>query len=118
MITPRLERTIAIYLKRRFPGMTASWLTILAMGFDPKLIRLIARKAKILCLNVQANSANYGFNIVTKYPRADIATTDIHEIRLANHERYSDVLKLAKKIAQNLHTKTLIVTRVPHGSTG
>lgn len=119
LITPKLETTIAAYLKREIPKYDCVMVNDFGHGFlTPKLIRLIARKAKILCLNVQANSANYGFNIVTKYPRADIVTTDIHEIRLATHDRYSDVLKLAKKIAQHLHTKTLIVTRGPHGATG
>ncbi len=72
----------------------------------------------MLAINVQANSANYGFNIITKYPRADIATTDIHEIRLATHDRYGDILALAKKVARHLHTKTLVITRGPYGSTG
>ena len=119
LITLKLETTIAAYLKREIPKYDCVMVNDFGHGFlTPKLIRLIARKANILCLNVQANSANYGFNIVTKYPRADIVTTDIHEIRLATHDRYGDILKLAKKIAQHLHTKTLIVTRGPYGSTG
>lgn len=119
MITPRIEKTIADYLKREIAKYDLVMVNDFGHGFlSPKLIRLIARKAKTLALNVQANSANYGFNIVTKYPRADIVTTDIHEIRLATHDRYGDVLKLAKVIARHLHTQTLVVTRGPHGSTG
>lgn len=119
MITPRLEKTVAAYLARELPKHDAVLVNDFGHGFlTPKLIRLIVRKAKTLCLNVQANSANYGFNIITKYPRADIATTDIHEIRLATHDRYGEIMSLAKKIARHMHTKTLIVTRGPYGSTG
>lgn len=118
-IAPSLEKTIADYLKREIPKYDLVMVNDFGHGFlTPKLIRLIARKASMLALNVQANSANYGFNIVTKYPRADIVTTDIHEIRLATHDRYGDILKLAKSIARHLHTQTLIVTRGPHGATG
>ncbi|MEK7544047.1 MAG: PfkB family carbohydrate kinase [Patescibacteria group bacterium] len=119
MITPQLEKTIAVYLTRELPKYDCVMVNDFGHGFlTSKLIRLIARKSKILALNVQANSANYGFNIVTKYPRADIVTTDIHEIRLATHDRYSDILKLARSIARHLHTQTLVVTRGPHGATG
>ncbi len=119
MIAPGLEKTVASYLARELPRYDAVLVNDFGHGFlTAKLIRLICRKAKILCLNVQANSANYGFNIVTKYPRADIVTTDIHEIRLATHDRYGDILALAKKVARHLHTRTLVVTRGPYGSTG
>lgn len=118
-IAPILEKTIAAYLKREIPKYDLVMVNDFGHGFlTPKLIRLIARNAKLLALNVQANSANYGFNIVTKYPRADIATTDIHEIRLATHDRYSDVLKLSKAVARHLHTDTLIITRGAEGATG
>lgn len=119
MITPSLEKTVASYLSREAPKYDAVFVNDFGHGFlTPKLIHLIVRKAKLLCLNVQANSANYGFNIVTKYPKADFVTTDIHEIRLATHDRYGDILALAKKIARHMRTKTLVVTRGPYGSTG
>lgn len=119
MITAELEKNVAAYLAREITKYDCVMVNDFGHGFlTAKLIRLISRKAKLLCLNVQANSANYGFNIITKYPRADIATTDIHEIRLATHDRYDDILMLAKKIARHLHTKTLVVTRGPYGSTG
>ncbi len=119
LIGQPLEKTIAAYFKKEIPKYDLVMVNDFGHGFfTPKLIRLIARKAKLLALNVQANSANYGFNIVTKYPRADIVTTDIHEIRLATHDRYSDVLKLAKVVARHLRTQTLIVTRGAQGSTG
>ncbi|MBI5620886.1 hypothetical protein HY949_03845 [Candidatus Gottesmanbacteria bacterium] len=118
-IASALEKSIAHYLKREIPKNDLVMVNDFGHGFlTSKLIRLIARKAKRLAINVQANSANYGFNIVTKYPRADIATTDIHEVRLATHDRYSDVGKLAKTVARHLHAHQLIVTRGAQGVTG
>ena len=78
---------------------------------SPKIIRLICKKAKYVALNVQANSANYGFNIVTKYPRADFVCMDEQELRLATHDKYSNLLKLVKRIAKKLNCNELIVTR-------
>lgn len=119
MIPATLEKTITRYLSREIPKYDCVLVNDFGHGFlTHKIIRLIVRKSNTLCLNVQANSANYGFNIVTKYPRADFVTTDIHEIRLASHDRYGEILTLAKKIARHMHTRTLVVTRGPYGSTG
>lgn len=118
MIDTGLEKTIAAYLKREIPKYDMVLVNDFGHGFLTKnIIHLICRKSPILAINVQANSANYGFNVITKYPRTDFATVDIHEIRLATHDRYSDILQLAKKIFRVLKCKTLIVTRGLHGST-
>ena len=37
----------------------------------PKIVRIISKKANFLAVNVQTNSANIGFNVITKFPRAD-----------------------------------------------
>jgi rfaE bifunctional protein nucleotidyltransferase chain/domain len=40
-------------------------------------------KSKFLAVNAQSNSANMGFNLITKYPRADIVCIDRPEAQLA-----------------------------------
>jgi len=68
-------------------------------GFLTKKIRdLICAKAKYLALNVQTNSANIGFNLVTKYRRANCVCIDELELRYATHERFSDLRAHTKKI--------------------
>ncbi len=47
------------------------------------LIERLTREAKFLCVNAQTNSQNYGFNLITKYPRADYVVIDELEARLA-----------------------------------
>lgn len=81
-----------------------------------RIIRLVCKKSKYLTLNVQANSANYGFNVITKYPRAEFVCIDEHELRLATHDRHSDIVKLAKRIGKKMRCLELIVTRGWEGS--
>lgn len=83
-----------------------------------KLIRLVCSKAKFLALNVQSNSANFGFNVITKYPRADYVCIDEQEIRLATHDKYGDIYNLIKKIYKKMGCQTILVTKGPHGSIG
>lgn len=81
-----------------------------------KLIKLICSKAKYLALNVQTNSANTGFNLVTKYPHANCICVDKMELRLATHDRISDLRELSKRVYDQLKCEHIIVTRGPHGS--
>lgn len=48
-----------------------------------------AQQAGWLGLTVQSNSLNWGFNVVTKWPRADYLVCDLAEAQLALHERVS-----------------------------
>jgi len=81
-----------------------------------KIINLLCRKAKTLALNVQTNSANIGFNLVTKYPRASYVCVDEMELRFATHDKLSDLRTLARKVYGELKCKNIIATRGPHGS--
>ena len=49
---------------------------------DEKSIRMVEEKAKLLALNCQTNSSNFGLNPITKYKRADIFVVDDREVRL------------------------------------
>lgn len=117
VINEKVEAKIVAYLKKEIPLFDAVMINDYGQGlFTPKIIRLIARKARFLGLNVQANSANFGFNIVTKYPSADFICLDEQELRLATHDKFSDIAKLAKRIAHKLNCQELVVTRGPFGS--
>jgi rfaE bifunctional protein kinase chain/domain/rfaE bifunctional protein nucleotidyltransferase chain/domain len=81
-----------------------------------RLVKLLVSKAKYLALNVQANSANYGYNIVTKYPHADFVCIDEQEIRLATHDKNSPLEKLLKIVFRRMKCSFMIVTRGANGS--
>jgi len=53
----------------------------------PSLIDELCHRARYLAVNVQTNSGNYGFNLATKYPRADYLCVDEAEARLATQNR-------------------------------
>jgi len=81
-----------------------------------RIIDLICSKAKYLALNVQTNSANIGFNLVTKYPRANCVCVDEMELRFATHDKFAELRTHAKKIYQQLGCENIITTRGPYGS--
>jgi len=62
-----------------------------------KIIRFLAGQPNYLAVNVQTNSANVGFNLVTKYPRADCVCVDEAEMRFATHDRHGDLKNHAKE---------------------
>ncbi len=82
----------------------------------PRIIKLIASQAKYLAINVQTNSANIGFNLVTKYPYADCVCIDEMELRFAAHDKLSDLRTLAKDIHSRLKCRQIIITRGSFGS--
>jgi rfaE bifunctional protein kinase chain/domain len=81
-----------------------------------RLIKFISKNAKYLTLNVQTNSANIGFNLVTKYPYADCVCIDEMELRFATHDKFSDLRTNIKKVYETLGCKYIITTRGSSGS--
>ena len=64
----------------------------------PAAVDALSREARFLAINAQSNSANQGFNLVTKYPRADYVCIDAPEARLAVHDKYSDLEHVAAEL--------------------
>ena len=84
-------------------------------GFvTPELISHLCGKARFLAVNAQTNSANHGFNLITKYPHADYVVIDELEARLAAHDRDSRI----ELVVDKLGFQKMIVTMGPNGSLG
>lgn len=81
-----------------------------------KMINLVCSKAKYLALNVQTNSANIGFNLVTKYPRANCVCIDEMELRFAMHDKFGDLRTHSKAIYEKLGCEHIVATRGANGS--
>jgi len=64
----------------------------------PAVVQVLAAESKFLAVNTQTNSANTGFNLITKYPRADYVCIDGPEARLAVADKHSDVSTIAGKL--------------------
>lgn len=74
-------------------------------------------KAKFLAVNAQTNSANMGFNLITKYPCADYIVIDEPEARLAAADRDSSIQDVILKLATDRCNK-FVVTRGSKGAVG
>lgn len=100
----RLEREIANY--------DLVVLTDFGHGLiDQEAMEIIQNKAKVLAVNCQTNSSNFGTNIITKYRRADAFTVDTRELQLAmanSHEPESVLLRgLTTKMGAEVGWATL-----------
>ena len=79
-----------------------------------EMIETLTRRAKFLAVNTQTNSANHGFNLITKYPRADYVVLDELEARLAAHERDAPI----ERVIERLGYERIIVTLGARGCIG
>lgn len=82
----------------------------------PEMIAELSKKT-FLAVNAQTNSANIGFNLITKYPRADYIVIDEPEARLAAADRDGHIDDVIHKLAHGRCDK-FVVTLGKHGAYG
>lgn len=80
----------------------------------PKLIERVCREARFLAVNAQTNSSNFGFNLITKYPRADYVVIDDIEARLAAQDNVSPIEDVIIKLSY----RKIVVTLGSSGAIG
>ena len=79
-------------------------------------VQLLTEKAKFLAVNTQSNSANMGYNLIHKYPRADYVCIDAPEARLAVTDKISPIEEIiAARLPDKIACKNFIVTHGRHG---
>lgn len=79
-------------------------------------IRVLEEKAKFLAINAQSNSANHGFNLITKYSRADYICIDEPEARLAMTDKDNGVEHVIReRLVPETGCDRIIVTRGEFG---
>jgi len=84
--------------------------------FDKNIIEMLRKKTKFLAVNTQTNSANFGFNLVTKYPSPDYVCIDEPEARLAVHQKDGDISEIIEQIFKMINVKKMVITRGHLGS--
>lgn len=80
-------------------------------------IAALASRSKFLAVNAQLNSVNYGYHVITRYPRADYVCIDEEETRMAFRDRLTPIPALLPRLAEALSAKAVTCTRGHHGST-
>ena len=83
---------------------------------DRESIDALSTHAKFLCVNTQTNSANHGYNMVTRYSKADFICIDAPEAQLASQDRFSSIEDvLTNSLSKRIDCQRFIIT---HGKMG
>ncbi|MFH1876313.1 MAG: PfkB family carbohydrate kinase [Candidatus Omnitrophota bacterium] len=117
MMPAVIEKKICTYLEAHLKDFDMVLVADFGHGMiTPRMVKLLTQKAKFLSVNVQTNSANLGFNLITKFPRADYICIDEPELRLACHDRVGKLEGLITGISSKLSCERIIITRGHRGS--
>lgn len=86
-------------------------------AIDANLAKKYSNMQTFTAISAQSNSANMGFNLITKYPRADYIVIDEPEARLAAHDRDGHIEDVIHKLAYG-RCERFVVTHGKHGAYG
>jgi rfaE bifunctional protein nucleotidyltransferase chain/domain len=108
----RVAHRVEEYLAEALPRYDVVIVADYGHGFlNRDLIRLLASESRFLAVNVQTNSANLGYNLISKYPRADYVCIDEPEVRLAAHDRRSNLEEIIGRLSKDLSSPRVAITR-------
>jgi len=82
---------------------------------ESKTLNSIAKLSKFLCVNVQANAGNRGFNSFDKYPRFDFFTANSGELQIQSRNAFPEYEKLMRKIMHDKGACRSILTQGERG---
>ncbi|MBF0560635.1 MAG: adenylyltransferase/cytidyltransferase family protein [Alphaproteobacteria bacterium] len=112
-----IQAEVDAYLADRLP--TADVVIVADFGHGAiaeSTVPILCSRSPFLALNAQTNSANHGYNLITKYPRADYVCIDAPEARLAMSDRRRALDVLIKDgLLKKIDCQRLMVT---HGKNG
>ncbi|MDD5069500.1 MAG: PfkB family carbohydrate kinase [Candidatus Omnitrophica bacterium] len=112
VLDKKLEAKIVDYLKEELKKYDVVIASDFGHGLITKrIVDVLSKHAKFLAVNTQTNSANRGFNLITKYPRADYISIDEPEIQLAMHDRFSGLETLIGELRKKIACQKITVTR-------
>lgn len=112
-----VSENLSQYLSETLPTQDVVVVADYGHGFlDSESRKLLCSKSRFLALNVQTNSANLGYNLVTKYERASYICIDEPELRLAMQQRYAPIRELIEGFAERYPGTVITITRGHKGS--
>src|SRR3989344_1575550 len=110
-INKKLETEIIDFLEEEIPLYDLVIVGDFGHGFiNEKIIKIIEEKAKYLAITVQTNSANLGFNYVTKYHSPSFVSMDMPELKFATGDRHSEISILIDKLHQKSGFDNFLIT--------
>lgn len=130
-----LAKLFEVYFYREEPALgkaekqVCDWLDHHAAGYDvvvvpdfgngfitAAMIDKMCQHAKYLAVNTQINSGNRGFHVIHRYTRADFASLNEPEVRLASHNRLEPIEIVARDVGDRVKAKHFAVTRGTKGA--
>jgi rfaE bifunctional protein nucleotidyltransferase chain/domain len=115
-LSPALQDEFDTLIASRIKSADLTVVTDFGHGLISRSSIGVLGSSKFLAVNAQSNSANYGFNLITKYPRADYVCLDGPEARLAIGDKFVDPLTIAAQMLPELiECPRLVVTQGKHG---
>jgi rfaE bifunctional protein nucleotidyltransferase chain/domain len=85
----------------------------------PSTIETLSKSARFLAVNVQTNGGNFGFHMITRYPRSDYVCVDLLEAQLAVGDRFSSADTVVEELlASAIDCAKIIVTQGKRGCVG
>jgi rfaE bifunctional protein nucleotidyltransferase chain/domain len=112
-----VNRESCQFLESRAGGYDLAVIGDYGHGFiGREIIKILCGRSRFLAVNAQTNAANIGYNLITKYPRADYFCIDEPELRLATHDRVSKIEGLLAKVTHDLDCHKAVVTLGHRGS--
>lgn len=85
----------------------------------PTMIASLEGSARFLAVNTQSNSANFGYNLITRYRRADYICIDTPEARLAVGDKQTPVAELASRVLPaRIACPRIMITHGKNGCVG
>lgn len=94
---------------------------VLANDFGHGLIadstlKILTQTSPFLAVNAQTNSANHGYNLITRYPKADFICIDAPEARLATADKFATPERLVGELLpRRIDCPRFVVTWGAHG---
>jgi sugar/nucleoside kinase (ribokinase family) len=116
-LTDDLEQELGRHIAELAPAADVVIATDFGHGLlGPASIGDLVAHSRFLAVNTQSNSANMGYNLITRYPRADYICIDAPEARLALGDRVSNISDIAHRLSERLvDCPKLIITHGKHG---
>jgi rfaE bifunctional protein kinase chain/domain len=82
-----------------------------------KLTKYFDSLTCFVAINVQTNSANHGFNLATKFKKANFLAINNGELRLIYHTKENKEIELLKKLKEKKYYDEILLTQGKQGCT-
>jgi rfaE bifunctional protein nucleotidyltransferase chain/domain len=111
------QKELRARLRERIRGADLVVVCDFGHGFiDKSVVSVLTEEAKFLAVNVQTNAGNLGYNLLTKYPRADFLCIDAMEARLVSQDKHLALEEVVGRVIPSMISCPNVI--VTHGKAG